>query len=335
MKQTLLRLSIPLRVPFITAYGRHETRELLLLRLEQDGVTGYGEAGPLEGYDRESIEECARALLSPPDAGWPAQARLCLELAQADLQGRLAGTPAIAAGGEPVEVNHTLRAGPVAEVAADAAAAAAAGYTTFKLKVGLDDDLDRVSEVRAAIGPSAKLRLDANGAWDAAQAVRAIRRLTGFDLEFVEQPCRTLGEMAEVRDSVEVPLAADESIATAEDVRAAAAEGACDLVCVKLARSGGVEEARKSLRAAEAAGMDAVLASTLDGPWTIAAALRLAGTERVTAACGLATLGMFDGAIGECLPPPVAGRMTIPAGPGLGVDLPEEALAQVLVEELE
>ena len=309
---------------------------MVLLALEQDGVTGYGEAAPLEGYDPQTLAQCIRAMADgPADAGAPPQARLCEELAQTDLAGQLAGTVSIASGGDAVEVNHTLRAGPVAEVAADATRAAEAGFSCFKLKVGLEDDLERVHAVRRAIGPDARLRVDANGAWNAAEAVQAIRRLSAFDLEFVEQPCRTLGEMAEVRDSVEVPIAADESIGTAEDVRAAAAEGACDVVCVKLARSGGVEAARAALTTAQAAGMGGVLASTLDGPWSVAAALRLAAGGPVTAACGLATLGLFDAALADSLAPPAGGSMTAPAGPGLGVRLPPGALAEVLVEKLE
>lgn len=336
MKRTLLRLSIPLRVPFVTAYGRHETREMVVLMLEQDGAVGYGEAAPLQGYDRETLAECVRALADgPAAAAAPPQARLCEELARADLEGRLAGAASIGPGGQDVEVNHTLRAGPVATVAREAARATEDGFSCFKLKVGLDEDLERVEAVRGAIGPDARLRLDANGAWSASEAVQEIRRLSGFDLEFVEQPCRTLGEMAEVRDSVEVPIAADESIATAEDVRAAAAEGACDVVCVKLARSGGVEAARAALATAEAAGMGAVLASTLDGPWSVAAALRLAADGPVTGACGLGTLRLFDAKLADSLAPPAAGVMTAPSGPGLGVELPSGALAEVIVEEAE
>jgi L-alanine-DL-glutamate epimerase-like enolase superfamily enzyme len=209
------------------------------------------------------------------------------------------------------------------------------GYACFKLKVGLPDDLERVALVREAIGPWPALRIDANGAWSAEQAVEAVTALEPFDLQLVEQPCRTLEEMAEVRRAVGVPVAADESVATADDVRAAAAAGACDTVNVKLAASGGFSAARETLRAADECGLSAFLSSTLDGPWGIAAALQLAASEKLSLACGLATLELFDASLARALPPPVQGLMAVPQGPGLGVAIDDGAIAEVLVEEIE
>jgi o-succinylbenzoate synthase len=335
VKRALLRLSIPFRHPLVTAFGEFETRELVLMRLTaDDGTEGYGEAAPLPGYDRATITECIDALRSG-SPGRPPQAAACLELAEADLAGRLAGVPAVAGAAGDVEVNCTLHAGPLEETAARAREQAARGFGCFKLKVGLPDDADRVAAVRDAIGPDPRLRLDANGVWDAREAVVAIRSLQPHGLELVEQPCRTLGEMSEVRRAVDVPIAADESIAGAGDVRAAAEDSACDLVCVKLGASGGIAGARAALREAEHAGLGAYVTSTVDGPWAVAAALQLAATERVTAACGLATLDLFDAAIAAALPPASGGRMQVPAGPGLGVELAPGALHEVLVEELE
>jgi o-succinylbenzoate synthase len=336
VKRTLLRLAIPFREPFTTAAGTLRARELLLLRLEdEDGATGVGEAAPLESYDGVTIAHCAAHLRpGPPGPDAPPQARACEEMANADLEGRRAGRPAAGPGSGGVAVNMTLGAGPPETVAERAAAGAAAGHRCFKLKVGLDDDRARLAAVREAVGPDAVIRLDANGAWDATAAVRAIRELAELGLELVEQPCRTLGEMSEVRDSVAVPIAADESIATAADVRAAADEAACDLVCIKLGASGGIEGARAALRVAEQVGLGAYVTSTLDGPWGIAAALRVAASERVTAPCGLATLTLFDAAIAAALPEPRDGVLDVPSGPGLGVEVDGAALAEVLVEEL-
>jgi o-succinylbenzoate synthase len=331
----LLRLSIPFREPWVTAGGSFQARELVALRVtDEDGREGYGEAAPLAGYDEATLEECV-ASLQGGGGEEPPQARACRELARLDLEGRAEGRPAIPGASGEVQVNCTLPAGPVEEIARRASTEASRGFSCFKLKVGLPDDLDRVSAVREAIGPEAALRLDANAAWNADEAVRAIRRLEPFGLELVEQPCRTLGEMSEVRRLVAVPLAADESIATAEDVRAAAEDAACDLVCVKLGPSGGVSGAREALQEAERAGLGAYLTSTVDGPWAMAAALQLASSERVTAPCGLATLELFDAELARALPAPVGGLLQVPAGPGLGVELAPSALAEVLVEELE
>jgi L-alanine-DL-glutamate epimerase-like enolase superfamily enzyme len=208
------------------------------------------------------------------------------------------------------------------------------GFSCFKVKVGLPDDVERVAAVRLAVGPWPAIRLDANGAWSAEQAIAAIEELTQFDIQLVEQPCETLEEMAEVRRAVSVPVAADESVATPADVRAAVAAEACDAVNVKLAPSGGFGAAREALREAAGHGMASYLSSTLDGPWGIAAALQLAAAERVQMACGLATLELFDASLARALPPPHDGLLDVPQGPGLGVAVDDSAVAEVLVEEL-
>ena len=188
--------------------------------------------------------------------------------------------------------------------------------------------------MRRAVGPWPAIRLDANGAWSRDEAVAAINELAAFDIQLVEQPCRTLEEMAEVRRAVSVPVAADESVSTPADVRAAVAAEACDVVNVKLAPSGGFGAAREALREAAAHGLATFLSSTLYGPWGIAAALQLAAAERVQMACGLATLELFDASLARALPPPHDGLLDVPQGPGLGVPLDDRALAEVLVEEL-
>jgi L-Ala-D/L-Glu epimerase len=337
VRRSLLRLSIPFREPFATASGVVAARDLLLLRLEDDGVAGFGAAAPFESYDGVPLERVAEALLNDDlDAGdAPPQARAAEEMARLDLaarsQGRALGDP----GAEAIAVNHTLPAGPPGEIAAAAGRAARAGYSCFKLKVGLPDDAERVAATREAIGPWPALRLDANGAWSAAEAVERIEALEPYDLQLVEQPCATLEELAEVRPRVAAPIAADESVRTLADVRAAAESRACDAVNVKLAGSGGFGAAREALREAERRGLRAFLSSTLDGPWGIAAALQLAASEGVSLACGLATLELFDARIARALPPPHAGTMRVPQGPGLGVRVSESDLAEVLVEELD
>ena len=154
------------------------------------------------------------------------------------------------------------------------------------------------------------------------------------DLEFVEQPCRTLRELAEVRQRVSTPIAADESVTTLRELRRALELEACDVVNVKLATTGGFKPARELLREARANGLDAFVSSTLDGPWGIAASLQLAAAEELTLACGLATLELFDSPLARALPAPRAGTLKVPAGPGLGVEAEPRALAEAVVEEL-
>lgn len=336
MRRSLLRLSIPLREPFVTSMGVVSARELAVIRLaDDDGTEGWGEAAPLESYDGVSVDEVIDALRGgPPKRGSAPQARTAWELAELDLQARRRGKPLGDPGADAIPVNTTLPAGPPEEVAEAAAAGLRAGYSCFKVKVGLPDDVDRVAAVREAIGPWPALRVDANGAWTPDEAATRLTSLEPFDLQLVEQPCATLEEMAELRPRIGLPIAADESIHSAEDVRRAASLGACGAVNVKLSASGGFGPARATLRAAHEAGLLAWVSSTLDGPWGIAAALQLAAGERLTLACGLATLGLFDAEIAAALPAPVGGLMGVPQGPGLGVEVSERALADVVVEEI-
>jgi o-succinylbenzoate synthase len=333
MKRDLHVLSLPFRDPFVTAAGVISERRIVLLRLEdEDGAVGYGEAAPFEPYDGVSVERVEAVLRGRSREELP-QAEAAVEMALLDLDARREGRPIGEPGAIAIPVNRTLPAGPAGEVARLATEAVRAGYQCFKVKVGRPDDEERVAAVRAAIGSWPALRLDANGVWSVDEAVERIRALEPNDLELVEQPCATLPELAEVRRRVSTPIAADESITGEDDVRAAAAAGACDAVNVKLASCGGVERARAAIRTAGEAGIAAYLSSTFDGPWGISAALQLAAGETFQLACGLATLELFDSPLAELLPPARGGLMPVPPGPGLGVEADEALLSEALVQE--
>jgi o-succinylbenzoate synthase len=335
VSRRLLWLSIPFREPFTTAAATVRARELLVLRVEEDdGTVGHGEAAPFEPYDRIRIADVARVMqerLTP--VAYP-QVHAADEMAFLDLEARRSGVAVADFVSESVPVNFTLAGATPEDVAESARAARASGYECFKLKVGLPEDEVRVGAVRDAIGRDALLRVDANGAWSVDEAIERIERLAPYGIEFVEQPCRSLAELAAVRTSCGVRIAADESIQSADDVRAAADADACDVVSIKLAPMGGINAARDAIEAARTVGVAPLISSTLDGPWGIAAALQLAAAEQIELHCGLATLRLFDAQIADALPRPVGGRMTVPQGPGLGVDVTDDALAEVLVHEL-
>jgi L-Ala-D/L-Glu epimerase len=329
VKRTLLRLSIPFREPFVTRTGVVSARELVVLRLEAgDGTVGWGEAAPFEPYDGVPLER-AIAALSGGGGRRPPQARAAEEIARLDLEARQEGRPLAEAVREALPVNMTLPGGPPDEVAERAREGLRAGYACFKVKVGLPQDVERVAAVRDAVGPWPAVRVDANRAWSVEQAVACIRALERYDVEFVEQPCRSLEDLRQVRGRVSTPIAADESVGSARGVRRAVEMEACDVVNVKLATAGGFKAAREALRLARAKGLGAFMSSTLDGPWGIAAALQLAASEDLQLACGLATLELFDSPLARALPGPRNGTLRVPQGPGLGVEVDERALAAV------
>jgi o-succinylbenzoate synthase len=351
---------LPFREPYATARGTLERREIVLLRLVTDsGHVGLGEAVPLAlrgGDTLASVERGIRKLerrlrrtqldeLAGEDsfeaavdayvevaAGrrLPHPAAAAVEMALLDLAGRVSGRPLWellrAEQATPVTCNATLVAGPPESVAADAERWASDGFTSFKLKLGTGADLEQVSAVREAVGPQARIRIDANGTWSVEDAIAILGRLEPLDIELAEQPAAGLRELAAVRGRTSIPIAADESVASSKDAAKAAKAGACDLVTVKLVKVGGIGPSGGIARE-----LPVYLSSALDGPVGIAAAAHAAqamGRIRPDPglAHGLATQRLFAATIAtrEC---ELRGdRLQPPPGSGLGVELDEEAL---------
>jgi o-succinylbenzoate synthase len=190
-----------------------------------------------------------------------------------------------------VPVNTTV---PAVDPARAHELVARSGCTTAKVKVAeagqdLAADVERVAAVRDALGPGGRIRVDANAAWDVETAVLAIGRLAtaAGGLEYFEQLCASLGELAEVRRRVEVPLAADESVRTAQDPLRIAGLDAADVVVVKVQPLGGV---RRALEVVDAAGLPAVVSSALETSVGLAAGVALAAAlPDLPYACGLGT----------------------------------------------
>ncbi|MCV7192435.1 o-succinylbenzoate synthase [Mycolicibacterium brumae] len=203
---------------------------------------------------------------------------------------------------DAIAINATVPAVPAAEVAA--VVARFPGARTAKVKVAekgqtLADDVARVNAVRALI-PT--VRVDANGGWTLDEAVRAAAALTADGpLEYLEQPCASVAELAELRERVDVPVAADESIRRAEDPLKVARAGAADIAVLKVAPLGGVANL---LRIADEIALPAVISSALDTAVGIAAGLRAAAAlPRLEHACGLGTGRLFVEDVAEPVQP--------------------------------
>jgi L-alanine-DL-glutamate epimerase-like enolase superfamily enzyme len=320
-------LRLPLRAPLRTAWGDLHERELLRVRLTfGPGDWGEGEAAPLEAYDgvalaavRAALDAYAAVLAGAgagdaPDALLAAcaaerplpQALAAVDLALWDRAARRAGVPLarLLAPGAPatVPVNATIGAEDRAGAAEAAAAAAAAGYGCVKVKVGVGDDAGRIAAVRAAVGPDVAIRADANGAWGSpAEALANLRALAPAGLELCEEPVHGVEALRAVRAGSPVAIAMDETAAEP----GAAAAGAVDAVCLKIARCGGIGGLLAEAAAARAAGASVYVASTFDGPAGIAAGVHAAAALAATGpvlACGLATLGAFAAGAGALAP---------------------------------
>ncbi|KQR50957.1 O-succinylbenzoate synthase [Leifsonia sp. Leaf336] len=266
----LLGTARVVRLPMRSRFRGITVREAVLF----EGPEGWTEFSPFVEYDDE---EAASWLHAAIDFGWrPQPAPLRHQIAVN------ATVPAVAADDVPAILDRYP------------------GARTAKVKVAepgqtLADDIARVRAVREIVGPEGRVRVDANALWNVDEAEHAIHALAPFDLEYVEQPCATVEELAEIRVRtryMDIPIAADESVRKASDPLAVARAGAADLLVIKAQPLGGVHTA---LRIVAEAGLPVVVSSALDTSVGIAmGAFLAAAIPELDFDCGLGTVAMFD-----------------------------------------
>ncbi|MFY0408525.1 o-succinylbenzoate synthase [Solicola sp. PLA-1-18] len=255
-------------VPMRTRFRGITVREGMLLR----GEAGWAEFSPFLDYDARECAPWLAAARASADTPWPTAVR------------------------DTVPVNCTVPA--VGPEQAAAVVHAGRGCRTAKVKVAepgqsLADDVARVEAVHDALGPGGRVRVDANGGWDvdaAVAAITALDRVAG-GLEYVEQPCASVEDLAAVRRRVDVPIAADESIRRAADPYRVVALEAADVAVLKVQPLGGVAAC---LEIAERIGLPVVVSSALESSVGIAAGVALAAAlPELPYACGLATVQLL------------------------------------------
>ena len=256
-------------LPLVTRFRGIDTREAMLL----EGPHGWAEFSPFAEYDDAEATAWLRAAI---DFGWEA-------------------TPALLR--ERIPVNATVPAVTADEV--PGVLARFPGCRTAKVKVAdpgqtLADDVARVRMVRRVLGPEGRIRVDANGLWNVDEAEHAIHALNEFDLEYVEQPCATIEELAEIRRRtayLDVGVAADESVRRAEDPLLVARTGSADILVIKAAPLGGIHAA---LALVKEAGLPAVVSSALDTSVGISMGAHLAAAiPELDFDCGLGTASLL------------------------------------------
>ena len=276
--------------PLRTRFRGITVRDGVLLR----GAAGWGEFSPFWDYDDAESAPWLAAAREAADLGWPTPVR------------------------SRVPVNVTVPA--VDAERAHAIVSASGGCRTAKVKVAepgqtLAETEARLEAVRDALGPDGAIRIDANGGWTRDEALAALDRLdrAAGGLEYVEQPCAGVEDLAFVRRRQHVPVAADESSRRAADPLAVRRAEAADVVVLKVQPLGGV---RACLRLAEEVGLPVVVSSALESSVGIAAGLALAGAlPELPSACGLATVHLFERDVATDPLLPVGGALVVPASP--------------------
>jgi o-succinylbenzoate synthase len=257
----------PIRIPMRHRFRRVDHREAVLIK----GQAGWGEFSPFPDYPPHVTTRWLACALEAACSSLPDPGR------------------------SSIPINVTVPA-----LAPEAAVRLVleSGAATAKVKVGepgqtQGEDEDRLAAVRAAMGPGGKIRIDANAAWDLDTAAERLAAYSRFDLEYVEQPVRTLEEMVELKRRTDVPLAADELVRLRPDPLEVAEMGAADILVVKVQPLGGVA---RTLDLAARAGIPVVVSSALETSVGIYSGLLAASLlPELPYACGLGTVALIEG----------------------------------------
>lgn len=333
-------------VKLATRYGAPpEKRTHVVVRLEADGVVGWGEASPLHWFTGETTETVATVLRDrwlPLVVGTPvhhveavlatlaadlpynSSSMAAVDMALHDLRARAVGLPLYELlgghGAETLRRTFPLGIGAAEDTVQEAQRWVSTGYTTLKMKIGfpVEDSVRRVAAVREAVGDAVRIRVDANAAYDLASARTAVNLLEPLGIELVEQPLPAddFRGWRELRAATSLPLMADESLRTPAHALQLVSDRVVDFLLIKLIKTGGIRRAMKIAAIAEAAGVECIVSTPFDTEIGAAAAMHTAFT-----------VGSLDRS--HDLPPhPIEGPAATgwigrPQGAGIGVIGPE------------
>ncbi len=345
------KLTAPLKTPFQTALRRVEFLEDLVVIIHTDsGLKGYGEGAPTPVITGETMGTMQAVIdyLAPFLIGREIEdfeslidivqhrilknttAKSALEIALYDLKAKSQNLPLYQMLGgvqKEFETDITISLGETEKMVSDTLSAIALGYTILKIKVGdgVQKDIERIKAISEAAGKDIVLRLDANQGWTAKESVEILLALEKEDiaLELVEQPVKAddIEGLRYIKDRVQTPLLADESVFTLGDARRLLDLQAVDLINIKLAKCGGISNALKLADIADEYGVKCMLGCMLEGPISVGAGVHVASAK-----ANVVTMLDLD-AVSLCQNNPVTGgvifnesKMVIPESAGLGVE---------------
>ena len=348
-------IDIPLITPFKTALRTVSSVNDLLVKITaEDGTFGIGEAPPtavITGDTKESIEAAIRYYIAPAIRGMELEpltdvmaamekaiakntsAKAAVDIALYDLYAKVKGMPLFRLLGQnapekirtELETDITISVNETEEMVRDSVRAVEDGFRILKVKVGKggEKDVERVREIRRAIGNDPILRIDANQGWTTAEAVRTIQAMedAGLIIELVEQPVsyHDFKGLQYVTAHVDTPILADESVFSYEDAVRIMEEHAADLINIKLMKTGGIHEAVRICDAADKNDVQCMIGCMLESKVSVSAGAHLG------AARGCITMADLDGP-SLCREDPYVGgpeypgaKILLPETPGIGI----------------
>lgn len=305
-------IEIPLVTPFKTALRTVESVNDVIVCVEaDDGTLGFGEAPPtavITGETKGSIMTAIREFIAPSLIGMEIEnidgimqrmqkailkntsAKAAVDMAIYDLYAKNLKKPlyqVLGGSKNEIETDLTISVNDIDVMVADSRKAVEQGFRILKIKVGKEGmrDVERIREIRKAVGPDIKIRVDANQGWQAKEAVRIIRAMedAGLDLDLVEQPvgAHDFAGMQMVTKNVATPILADESVFSPKDAIRVIQEKAADLINIKLMKTGGIYEALKICSIAENYEVECMIGCMLESKIAVSAAAHLAAAKGV------------------------------------------------------
>jgi o-succinylbenzoate synthase len=350
-KITVRPITVKYKRDFTTAYGtEHETIHALVQVYTDEGVTGLGEAAPLQDFTGENYQTVEQVTTSNFEklligldpfnhsiihhrlsqvAGSPA-AKSAIDIALYDIMGKALNQPAYRLLGgkfrERIETAEVIGFDQPEKMAEAALDLKRQGFRTIKMKVGSGNvklDAERVASVRNAIGDNVNLRVDANNSYSVDKAIQLGRKVKKYDLAYFEQPvaARNLRGLAKVRQKTHIPITADEAVHTAADALQVIRHEAADNLAIKFAKCGGICEAKAIAKVAEAAGLKCVIISAFEVGIGLAADVHVAcSSPSVELPCEIAIGPMYEDEFTTGLQNGIT-WLGIPETEGLGVKL--------------
>ncbi len=314
-KISLGYINIPLVTPFKTALRTVNSVNDLIVKIEtEDGTVGYGEAPPtavITGDTKESIEAAIRGYIAPSIRGMDldeldavmekmetciaknTSAKAAVDIALYDLYAKRKGMPLfrLLAEKDPgqartrLETDLTISVNDTEEMVRDSLRAVGQGFRILKVKVGKGGsrDVERIREIRRAVGPEIVIRVDANQGWTKEEAVRTIRAMEDENLgiELVEQPVsgHDFKGLKYVTEQVNTPILADEAVFSVEDAERIIEERAADLINIKLMKTGGIHNAQKICDLAQKQDVRCMIGCMLESKVAVSAGAHLAAAR--------------------------------------------------------
>lgn len=308
----LAHIIVPLVTPFKTALRTvYAINDIVVKIITDTGEIGYGEAAPtavITGETKESIKSAILNYIKPSIIGMEidnlegimeklnscilknTSAKAAVDMAIYDLYARKLKSPLYRILGgyrDEITTDITISVNEIDEMVQDSIKAVNEGFNILKIKVGKEGkkDIERISEIKKAVGKDIILRIDANQGWTSNQAVKIIRTLEDKDLniELIEQPVKywDLDGMKYVTQNTDTKILADESVFSPEDAVKIIQERAADLINIKLMKTGGIFNALKICHIAEVYGVECMIGSMLESKISVSAAANLGAAKKI------------------------------------------------------